>query len=127
MESGEAPGSQTGNGFAATYVGANGELEDRDGSQIDHVVFLFGGGAGRAEVPLLAHDFGARATGGGRPAQSKLLRSPVISFGEKKLDAAQGKGLIENDPDLLFTFFRRAPAGSAWRPEDGFNGVAGVF
>src|SRR5260221_3108243 len=39
----------------------------------------------------------------------------------------QCQRLIENDPDLLFTSFRRAPARPLIRAEDRFDGKTGIF
>src|SRR6476620_10502322 len=106
----QTPRRQRRDCFSPTDVRPYREFQDRDRVQIDCISFDFPRGTGRAEMPLLAHNFCCRTIYSRLPSKGELLRSLGLCLIETKLDTVERNRLIEDDADLLLTFLGSAPA-----------------
>jgi hypothetical protein len=59
--------------------------------------------------------------------QRLILPALKVGLDEPKTKAFYGDGLIENDPDPLFTFPRSPPTGPVTRMENGLDRKVRIF
>jgi hypothetical protein len=85
-------------GLAAASIRRDRQFEHHHVGKFDAVIFNFRRSAGRAEVPLLAHDLLERVSRAGRPAQYELLSAlqAVLNLG-----VCRYAGKVQGEVNLL--------------------------
>src|SRR5258705_2283285 len=92
---------ERGASLTAALVRHNNQFEHPDIYQVNSVVLDLANRSGRAEIPLLAHDFPERSSNLRRPSQNKLLRARGFVILEGQENPSELLRAVENEPYRL--------------------------
>ena len=90
------------------------QLDRGYSAEINGVVFYLSCSTGRAEEELLTHDRRVRNSAVRRPSHGELLGALLVRVLENEMDQPDGLRVVEDQPDDLLAWRRRAPAIAAF-------------
>jgi len=118
---------ERGASLTATLVRHNDQFEHPDIYQVDSVVLDLADPSGRAEIPLLAHNFPERLSNMRRPSQNKLLRAGGFVILEGQENTSELLRVVENETYRLSSGLSRKPASPLVSQKRRLNRIVLIF